>query len=60
MVIIRRVSQMKSVAKWSFSTLGYFWKMVLSAGFSMWLSRAMTPLDFMVLVSWNRRDSRSL
>ncbi len=51
MVIIRRVSQMKSVAKWSFSTLGYFWKMALSAGFSMWFSRAITPLDFIVLVS---------
>ena len=29
--------------------------MVLSAGFSMWLSSAMTPLDFMVLVSRNSR-----
>ena len=51
---------MKSTAKWSFSTLGYFWKMVDSLGFSMWLSSATTPLDFIVLVSWNSNDKRSL
>ena len=35
-------------------------EIVDSLGFSMWLSRAMTPLDFIVLVSWNSRPSRSL
>ena len=57
---MRRVSQMKSVAKWSFMIFGYFWKIADSAGFSIWLSRAMTPLDFIVLVSWNSRLSRSI
>jgi hypothetical protein len=60
MVIIRRVSQMKSTAKWSFITLGKRAKIVLSFGFSIWLSRAMTPLDFIVLVSRNSSESRSL
>jgi hypothetical protein len=33
--------------------------MLLSSGFSMWLSRAMTPFDFIVLVRRNSRASRS-
>jgi hypothetical protein len=60
MVIIRRVSQMKSMAKWSFMIFGNFWKIAESEGFSIWLSRAITPLDFIVLVSRNSSDSRSL
>ncbi len=56
---MRSVSQMKSTAKWSFRILGKREKIVLSPGFSMWLSRAMTPLDFMVLVSRNSRLKRS-
>ncbi len=59
MVIIRSVSQMKSTAKWSFMIFGKREKIVLSWGFSMWLSRAITPLDFMVLVSRKSSDSRS-
>ena len=59
MVIIRRVSQMKSTAKWSLRTLGYLEKIVLSAGFSMWLSSAITPFIFMVLVSRNSSARRS-
>ena len=50
---------MKSTAKWSFITVGKRVKIVLSVGFSMWLSRAITPFDFMVLVSRKSRLSRS-
>ena len=60
MVIIRSVSQMKQTAKWSFRILGYLENSGLSSGFSMWLSSATTPLDFMVLVRVNSSDSRSL
>jgi len=56
---MRSVSQMKSTAKWSFMMRGKREKIALSPGFSMWLSSAMTPLDFIVLVSRNSRDSRS-
>ena len=59
MVIIRRVSQMKSMAKWSFRRRGYLEKMVLDSGFSMWLSTATTPFCFIILVSTNSRDRTS-
>ncbi len=58
-VIIRSVSQMKSMAKWSFMIRGKRVKMVLSAGRSIWLSSAMTPFDFIVLVSRKSSASRS-